>query len=142
MGRKYHLKRHKESHSKDHEPYLCPDCDKKFTRKDARNRHIVLVHRQAFSDKDLADFACDKCDALFTAKANLDRHKRASYNKDGSLKHTCDKCDRTFCTGKDLRHHKNKVHVVFSCDRCGELFTRQSSLQLHMENQKLLQCNE
>ena len=140
--RKDLLKRHKVSHFGDNEPYFCPNCDEKFTRKDARNRHIVLVHRQAFRHEDLADFVCDECDAVFTAKANLDRHKRASCNKDGSCKHVCNQCDSTFCTGKDLRHHKNKVHVVFSCDRCDELFTRQSHLQVHRENQKLLQCNE
>ena len=50
-------------------PFLCPDCDKTFTRSSFLNKH-----RSIHTGEKL--FACPGCFKTFSSKSNLDRHRK------------------------------------------------------------------
>ena len=115
----------------------CDQCSATFNRKDNYERHLEEIH----STQCLDGFRCDLCNIFFARKDNFMRHKLSSLDSDGCLKNKCSDCDESFCSAKLLRDHRKTHGSEIRCEKCGEKFTKKSSLDFHILTRNVCQCD-
>ena len=116
----------------------CDQCSATFTRKDNFERHLEEIH----STECLNGFICDLCNKFFARGDNYLRHKQSSVDSDGALKNKCSDCEDSFCTAKLLRDHSKTHGSELYCEKCGEKFTKKSSLNSHIIRRNVSKCDE
>ena len=79
----------------------CPDCGKKFVRKEELKLHKAKIH-----DK-LSPFNCERCGEGFFSKGNFNAHKLFHL---GILKYVCEICEIGFMFRSSLKKHIKKMH--------------------------------
>jgi hypothetical protein len=116
----YGLRKHfHEVHIGEDEKYFpCSYCDKKFSFKTTRNKHIKAVHekshvcpvcKRAFGGKDKLDghmfthtgekpYVCDKCDYSSSKRYNLEMHKQSKHSEFQTKNYVCALCNKQFVT--------------------------------------------
>ncbi|XP_015109213.1 zinc finger protein 2 [Diachasma alloeum] len=118
--------------------FPCPQCKKKYKRRDGLNLHIVRAH-----SKIEAKFTCDDCDKLFQLKADLLAHM--------SRAHMLQECRFCHKIVKDLKNHedahkkKNADIIDENCDLCGQRFRSKARYDTHRKKHKdgrNLECKE
>lgn len=73
ISRSDNLKRHVDTVPDENNVFICCECDKKLTRKDALIRHFNIMH----SDNSKS-YNCEKCQKNFNRKDNLKRHMKTT----------------------------------------------------------------
>ncbi|XP_037548942.1 zinc finger and SCAN domain-containing protein 12-like [Nematolebias whitei] len=145
-------------------PFFCDLCDRRFTRKDNLNKHMIIhtgqkpfscnLCEKSFFDKGnlnkhiiihtgLKPFSCYLCDKRFFEKSNLNKHMRIHT---GQKPFSCDLCKQKFSQKGHLSTHM-RIHTEekpFSCDLCEQGFARKDHLKTHMikhTGQKPFSCD-
>ena len=156
FAQKSHLKQHISDVHLKLKPFECDVCGECFAQKSHLKQHISDVHLK------LKPFECDMCGECFAQQNHLDNHK-SSQHADLKLVE-CPDCGEKFKHSKQLETHIKKFHVVtdhqcphckmycttkrglnqhidkcldnrkFKCTKCGEAFTRQDTLDAHIEH--------
>ncbi|PSN31448.1 hypothetical protein C0J52_19050 [Blattella germanica] len=133
-------------------PFQCKICSKSFTRKNDRNRHMIIhtsnrpfqceICSKSFTQKSYLSihmithtakrpFQCEICNKSFTQKSNLNTHMIThTYNS----RFKCEICSKSFSQKSYLSTHVI-THISnrsFPCDICSKSFTRKDSLSAHM----------
>ena len=121
----------REVHSKE-KRIKCPDCDLTFSRQEYMFRHRTTSHTRSASK-----FKCEICEKLFTQQCNLDRH-RADVHAGGDFK--CDICPATYVRKEKLdKHKKSGQHQIsFYCEICKKelVFKNMLALENHIKARK------
>ena len=102
-------------------------------------------------------YSCDMCDTSFSVKTNMLTHKKTNHSI-----YQCEMCDECFSKKSALTKHFNSCHlqcphslcnlnlknrftlnrhinskhkqIVYPCDECKSTFTREDTLQRHIES--------
>lgn len=112
--------------------YICETCGKDFGHSGHLNRHIQSVHLHQ------RRFQCKFCGFEFYQASHLQSHIGHIHGKKKSF--SCKDCGYRASSQNALRTHINKLHSsppekpVLGCPftDCGEAFSRDSDLSLHM----------
>ncbi|KAL8600854.1 hypothetical protein ACOMHN_056512 [Nucella lapillus] len=78
--------------------FVCYRCDKAFTHRDARDRHVQFVHRRQKL------YQCPICGTEFGRKDNYDSYRRVCKEEE-DLAYLCLDCDNVFIRKRDLVRH-------------------------------------
>ncbi|KAL8581675.1 hypothetical protein ACOMHN_049231 [Nucella lapillus] len=78
--------------------FVCYRCNKAVTHRDARDRHVRLVHRHQKL------YQCPICGTEFGRKDNYDSHRRVCKEEE-DLAYLCVDCDNVFSRKRDLVRH-------------------------------------
>ena len=103
--------------------FQCQFCEKKFSKKDAKDRH-ERVHTGG------KPFQCQFCDKKFCQKDGKDRHEQVEH---GGKPFQCKFCKQRFRTMSEVVKHV-QVHTeekIYHCKFCGKKFTFLSSKEKH-----------
>uniref|UniRef100_A0A671NSZ2 Zinc finger protein 281a n=1 Tax=Sinocyclocheilus anshuiensis TaxID=1608454 RepID=A0A671NSZ2_9TELE len=101
---KYHMERHKRTHSGEGRPFRCTQCNMSFIQKYLLQRHEKIHSgkcRSCFTRE--KPFSCDQCNMRFIQKYNMERHKRTH---SGEKPYKCDTCQQYFSRTDRLLKHK------------------------------------
>ncbi|KAL8564994.1 hypothetical protein ACOMHN_003370 [Nucella lapillus] len=82
--------------------FVCSRCNKAFTRRDVRDRHVRLVHHRRKL------YQCPVCGQEFGRKYNYDSHRRVCKEEEEDLAYLCLDCDNVFGRKRDLVRHACK----------------------------------
>ena len=85
-------------------PYHCKECEKKFSRKDSLNRHLLVVHRGVKLHQ------CQKCNMKFERKEDLKVHLVCLHGGKKLFPCTEQDCSREFAVKGKLLNHLRKKH--------------------------------
>lgn len=115
----------------------CQICDRIFTSRHTRDRHIEEIHNNP-----VRKHKCTKCNASFVREENMITHKAAVHDKSlPALK--CGSCEKIFKRRGDLNRHVREVHerkvkVAYDCplSTCPEEFARKDNLERHIARGK------
>jgi len=94
------LKRHQATHDKQFE---CNICERKFSRKNYLEAHIMTKHQNV----DL--FKCHVCDKQLGSKVTL-RHHLKLHEKNVTKNFNCQQCTKSFRHKVSLKQHQLNVH--------------------------------
>ena len=147
-----HQQIHKKLKRQSYGPYLCDQCDRKYTQGRKLREHIEKFHEEKLHK-------CDQCDKGFTTLYAMRKHKRrahreklycsqcdANFRLEGALnshielqhkgsigRYDCHDCDKSYSVLSNLTAHINVVHKGLNnkCDKCDEVFTSQKNLHTH-----------
>lgn len=149
-----HLKKHKLTHSK-LKPYVCTECQKRYSSKESYQAHILTVHdgqrpykcqhceKSYGLKRDLKEhqvlhtgekpFVCDVCGKAFARRPSLRAHRRVHETKNlARLK--CTECNKELANHNSLRAHM-RLHTgerPYACPHCAKCFRQRSNLQGHL----------
>lgn len=154
---KAHLREHEVKHS-NKQPFSCPNCNKRFKRKNALKRHILLFHEErtdakvcscgkAFNSEDCVlqhqdcsgnAFVCHECGIYYKTQASLDNHMLL-HSKDYAncsvdrWPFTCHMCNEKLSSKVALNNHISQTHSTknFVCPLCGKTFKTKQFLLGH-----------
>lgn len=138
------LRKHTDTHLS--RLYPCDECGKKFTMREARDRHIMLGHGSANTNR----YGCPHCQERFRGFYQRMAHLKAVHNVKEIL-YNCNHCDMTFNTSTKRSRHIRFVHLPdplrFICSECGMRFRRNHDLKRHFSKhedvkEKDFQCND
>ena len=104
-----------------YKPMVCSICNKRFADETALEDHF---HSHPGNE----DYVCDVCDARFPVKSKYYRHMATHQQPH------CGICQKFFSDREEQENHM-KMHVgkkLYSCNECGKVFTKQSSLKQHL----------
>ncbi|XP_061672034.1 zinc finger protein 37-like [Syngnathoides biaculeatus] len=145
-----------KKHRKRKEIFKCSICDKRFTQKGHRTRHMKThtgekpfscsVCGKTFGRKENLDFhmrthtgekpfGCSVCGTHFSRKEGMEVHMR---RHTGEKPYRCSICGKTFSVSSSMATHM-RIHTgekPFHCLECGESYTHRNSLTLHMRIHK------
>uniref|UniRef100_A0A3B4BHD4 C2H2-type domain-containing protein n=1 Tax=Periophthalmus magnuspinnatus TaxID=409849 RepID=A0A3B4BHD4_9GOBI len=135
-------------------PHRCPECGKRFLRKDHLQGHMIIhTAMSASSGEDfkeessltrherhrhhicpvLKPYSCSQCGKAFGRKAHLGRHMIVHR---AETRHKCSVCERDFKLMTRLREHM-RTHTgekPFVCPVCGKSFAQISTLSRHQKH--------
>jgi hypothetical protein len=151
IGLDQHIRRihgKKKKQKLKHKDHICIQCGKQFVGARGVARHIQRFHvttPRKFWAKEQSDlplptthdeekqFRCFEhhCSQIFSEESHLKVHMQNEHNK----KFQCDQCDHFYQSEKHLALHKRDVHAEknFNCPHCKSKFTRNPSLQKHIQ---------
>ncbi|XP_077314061.1 zinc finger and BTB domain-containing protein 40 isoform X1 [Lithobates pipiens] len=109
----------------------CSSCEQVFSNTSTLQKHTKLEH------PDGKGYECEKCKQSFPTSAALQVHIKCKHS--GSQPFQCLYCSECFQFPGALQHHVaanhfNETENTFGCELCGELFTSQTQLERHYEN--------
>lgn len=107
--RDYNLKSHVMSVHEHIRPFMCEQCEQRFSTKQSLQEHVRLQHRKAGEDK--GHISCNYCPKQFGKRSNMTRHIRSCHPL------TVDYTDKTYL-----------------CKKCEKRFSRTDYLKLHLQN--------
>ena len=112
------------------ETISCKFCNRLFFDKQAKERHIEIVHNQ---NPDYL-FSCTDCSKAFGSKQALNYHME-SIHQEVNLGILCGICEKVFRMEQNLDQHMRDVHsdLKFECYLCSAEFKKQSNLNHHYE---------
>nr|DBA16360.1 TPA: hypothetical protein GDO54_003760 [Pyxicephalus adspersus] len=110
----------------------CSSCEQVFSSTSTLHKHTKLEH------PDDKAYECDKCQQTYPTPAALQVHIKCKHS--GSQPFQCLYCSECFQFPGALQHHVathhfNESENTFGCELCGELFTSQTQLERHYENE-------
>ena len=130
--------------SENHPPRnICQHCEREFDDASILERHLTTHHNTKYHK-------CSLCGEDFRRKGSLDIHLQEHHQDEISK---CDKCDQIFSDMTDLNSHMDKMHhrktekekvkdtmphftemmlLPWKCKECGEEFTTEKSLKMHI----------
>lgn len=107
--------------------HLCKICNTEF-----QSRFALSMHKKTHLYKDTGCYKCETCGKMCPKYDNFTRHLTIHFeNREKS--HQCSHCFASFYNLADLKRHL-VLHLTvkpFTCEHCGEGFTRQDSLLIH-----------
>ena len=107
--------------------FRCGPCNKRFTTKSARTRHMQEFH------SDEPRFACPQCLKSFARKYELNDHINVVHD---SVPIQCSLCHKKFSTSRAFRIHYNRFHshsYKHTCLICNKRFNIKYYFQRHIE---------
>ena len=125
----------KSFHSDNKHVFIC--CGKTFKRADKLKHHTKTAH--ILKNHEDRDSECNQSEPKFKDGQKVKKHLKWRNKK--SLH--CIPCDKNFATKRDLKSHKNSFHHkedcsyskdngVFTCNQCGDIFTRKARAEEHI----------
>ena len=138
-GRRYHLKMHLRTHTKDHH-LKCPHCDYKTSVNSLLKDHIIARHTEAKTQK------CPHCDFVAKLPRSIRLHV-ARVHKGSEINYRCNQCDYHTAIRFNYLSHMNvhKTVHAFKCpdEGCGKSFKSRKCLRTHVDNKnRKLICAE
>ncbi|XP_054278843.1 zinc finger protein 699-like isoform X2 [Macrosteles quadrilineatus] len=123
------------AHLSAHKRNQCKTCGDHFSRQKHLEIHIVNVHNGAIN-KDL--FRCHICSRQFTQRRSLVYHLKLTHPGSDVM---CEVCLEMFKNSEDLETHlaSHKL-TTFTCDKCGQTFSRRQQYQLHVKEHEKYKC--
>ncbi|KAM5142458.1 zinc finger and BTB domain-containing protein 40 isoform 2-T2 [Mantella aurantiaca] len=123
-------------------PYNCDICDKAYQQLSGlwyhnRTHHPDLFAAQNHRSSKFSAAQCSSCEQVFSNTSTLQKHTKLEHP--GSQPFQCLYCSECFQFPGALQHHVTANHFhetenTFGCELCGELFTSQTQLERHYEN--------
>ena len=115
--------------------FICSDlfCNKRFSTRYARKRHMLSAHSKTYR------FKCNICKKVFRDAYSLKRHRKLSHNS--SLNYKCVFCDYKSQRAYNLERHCEKYHgdessydggTGLKCTVCQRMFLSRFRLNNHM----------
>ncbi|CAK1583707.1 unnamed protein product [Parnassius mnemosyne] len=123
------------------ERYICPHCNKEFTRRS----HVIRHMSQRGCGAKIAIHMCEICDATFTRKDNLMVHLRLVHIAREEF--TCKHCMYFTKNFSKLINHVLKNHsekpLKYECDHCGRVTGSRAAITKHLEihGEKKFRCD-
>ncbi|XP_069102443.1 zinc finger protein 502-like [Argopecten irradians] len=113
-----------------HREFICPVCNKQFSRIQNLN-----LHRRIHSDNRIK-LKCDLCHKLFSDRCSLKKHIRYVHSAERNF--VCDVCGKSFKQNDTLKNHV-KIHAEeksdeFKCHLCSKLLSSKSALNVHQRS--------
>ena len=114
---------HEQSHHTEDKPYLCQNCDKRFSRADHRKSHERIHSKEKH-------YKCDYCDMRFTKSSDKVRHERIHAKEKPYQCRYCSKSFSWMCrkTAHERIHTKEKP---YQCEYCSKGFTNSTDKIRH-----------
>lgn len=116
-----------EGGSKQKVKHFCKICNCEFP-----SRFALSTHKKTHLYKDTGCYRCETCGKMCPKYDNFTRHLTIHFeNREKS--HQCGRCFASFYNLADLKRHL-VLHLAvkpFTCEHCGEGFTRQDNLLIH-----------
>ncbi|KAF2347221.1 Zinc finger C2H2-type [Trinorchestia longiramus] len=105
-------------------PYECPQCDKKFAKKQYLTKHL-------YRHREVKPHECDVCGKRFAQKFEVVVHK---IKHTGEKPYSCDICNKQFRSKVNLNNHKMRHNgeFPFLCSVCRHGFSTQLQLERHV----------
>lgn len=119
--------RNDESSSKQKVKHFCKICNSEFP-----SRFALSTHKKTHLYKDTGCYRCETCGKMCPKYDNFTRHLTIHY-ENREKGHQCGRCFASFYNLADLKRHL-VLHLAvkpFTCEHCGEGFTRQDNLLIH-----------
>lgn len=119
--------RNDESSSKAKVKHFCKICNSEFP-----SRFALSTHKKTHLYKDTGCYRCETCGKMCPKYDNFTRHLTIHY-ENREKGHQCGRCFASFYNLADLKRHL-VLHLAvkpFTCEHCGEGFTRQDNLLIH-----------
>lgn len=107
--------------------HFCKICNSEFP-----SRFALSVHKKTHLYKDTGCYRCETCEKLCPKYDNFTRHLTI-HLENREKTHQCSNCFASFYNLADLKRH-SVLHLTvkpFTCEHCGEGFTRQDNLLIH-----------
>ena len=103
FGEVYKRKIHENTqHEGKRKEFVCNDCEKTFTNRNALESHWISKHGAA------PKIICEVCRNSFSSKSSLKEHRETYHNDSDRV--NCDECSATFTKKSNLLRHKGKLH--------------------------------
>lgn len=116
-----------EGSSKQKVKHFCKICNSEFP-----SRFALSAHKKTHLYKDTGCYKCETCGKMCPKYDNFTRHLTIHLeNREKS--HQCGRCFASFYNLADLKRHL-VLHLAvkpYTCEHCGEGFTRQDNLLIH-----------
>lgn len=116
-----------EGSSKPKVKHFCKICNSEFP-----TRFALSAHKKTHLYKDTGCYKCETCGKMCPKYDNFTRHLTIHFeNREKS--HQCGRCFASFYNLADLKRHL-VLHLAvkpYTCEHCGEGFTRQDNLLIH-----------
>lgn len=94
--------------------FICPHCQKAYSRLDYLNQHVKAVHEL------VNKYPCDQCNKSYTQKGSLTRHVTSIHLNKRDFK--CKMCPYQAISHNDLKKHAANLHfrrARYECSICG-----------------------
>lgn len=108
FGKKFNLHRHAIKCS-NQSKYECDQCDKIFTRKDSRTKHMQSAHESIAN----LVFACGICSAVFKQAEEMRDHRREHINRSEDNNSTAEELETGFVTIESAHNRRARVLRFF-----------------------------
>lgn len=116
--------------------FECEICNKKFSFKSAKERHLKVVHYNQRSHQ------CSHCQKFFGTKYDLRNHiaYNHSLHPEEKGKYYCSTCEKSFTSSSALKRHIKGVHENikqkgprdYRCKFCKEVFSNKYQKEKHL----------